>query len=406
MFESMRKDFPILHEQIHGKPLIYFDNAATTQKPESVLDAVHTFYTRYNANIHRGVHLFTERATQLYEQARATVAASIGADAKEIVFTKGTTESINFVASTWGKQYIHAGDEILITELEHHANLVPWQQLAREKNAFLRYIPVNSDGTLQLDRLADLVTPNTKLIALSHSSNTLGVHNDMKAVHAYAKQVGAALLVDAAQSAPHQRLDVRALDCDFLAFSGHKMLGPTGIGVLYIKHTLHERLEPYQYGGGMVFEVDLYRSQWRKAPHAFEAGTPPIAQAIGLAAAIEYLQEHVDVQTLQSHEAALCARIIDGLKMLKKVQLFGPLEQLRSQGHLVSFAIDGMHAHDVATYLSYQGICVRAGHQCAQPLARKLGIQAAVRASFYLYNTLAEVDLFLESLEHIIKTYG
>lgn len=315
---ELRKDFPILKRIINNNPLIYFDNAATTQKPQSVIDALVDFYTQYNANIHRGVHTFGEQATQMYEEARSKVAQYINAEPDEIIFTRGTTESINLIATAWGEQHITRGDEIVITELEHHSNLLPWQQLAHKKNAKLNYIPVHDDGTLNMASLPELITAKTKLVAVSHVSNALGTHNDIASIIRAAHAVGAYVLIDAAQSVPHQKINVKSLNCDFLAFSGHKMLGPTGIGVLYIKKKLHDHIPPYQFGGGMVFEVDFHKASWLRAPHKFEAGTPAIAQAIGLGAAIDYLHNYVDFTLLQAHEAKLCTRLIDGLSHIKK----------------------------------------------------------------------------------------
>ena len=399
--KKIQKDFPILSTTINGKPLIYFDNAATTQKPQAVLDALMNFYTQSNANVHRGVYTLAENATQAYENARAVVAQWINADPSEIVFTRGTTESINLVASTWGHCVVEKDDSIVITELEHHSNMVPWQLLAYKNDATLKYIPVHADGTLDISKLSKLITKHTKFVALSHVSNALGVHNPIKDIIDRAHAVGAYVLIDAAQSVAHQPIDVKKMDCDFLAFSGHKILGPTGIGVLYIKKELAKLMPPYQLGGGMVHEVDFQETSWRPAPHKFEAGTPAIAQAIGLAAAITYLQKNVDWAELRAHEAALCTRTIQGLWAIKGIRLLGPLDQLEKVGHMVSFTVDGMHPHDVAAWLDQFGICVRAGHHCAQPLAKKLGIEASVRVSFYCYNTMEEVETFLQAMSQL-----
>lgn len=394
--KNNRADFPILTQKVNNHPLIYFDNAATTQKPQMVIDALTKFYTTQNANIHRSLYPLGEQATTLYEEARAKVAAFINAQPEEIIFTMGTTQGINFIASTWAQEHILKGDRIILTQLEHHSNMVPWQQVVQKKQAHLDYIPLLPDGTLDLEALPSLLTKKTKLMAAVHVSNALGTHNDIKTLIGAAHSVGARVLIDAAQSAGHQKIDVKKLNCDFLVFSGHKMLGPTGIGVLYIKKELHEQIPPYQFGGGMIFDADYYTARWQKAPHKFEAGTPPIAQAIGLAAAIDYLEKHVNFEELRAHEAQLCTQLIEGLRKFKKVRILGPQEQLQEKGHLVSFTVDGIHAHDVAAYLSNYGICVRAGNHCAQPLAHKLGILASVRASFYLYNTQKEVESFLE----------
>ena len=401
MKKNIKNDFPIFKNTVNGHPVIYFDNASTTQKPQAVLDALLNFYTTTNANVHRGIYTLAEQATQAYEDARVKVARFINADSSEIVFTKGTTESINLVAATWGVCDIEEGDEILITQLEHHANMVPWQLLAYKQGAKLKYIPVLADGRLDVTQLSSLITPRTKLVALSHVSNALGVHNPIQDIIKAAHAVDALVLIDAAQSVPHQPIDVQAMNVDFLAFSGHKMLGPTGIGVLYIKKDLHEFMPPYQAGGGMVQNVDYTGSEWRPAPHKFEAGTPPIAQAVALGAALDYLQKNIHFAELRVHEAALCAQLIDGLSKIAGVHLLGPLDELKKVGHMVTFTVDGMHAHDVAAYLDQFGICVRAGHHCAQPLAKKLGIEASVRVSFYCYNTQEEVVRLLEVMHKI-----
>lgn len=393
---KLRKDFPLLEQ-----PLIYFDSASTSQKPQSVIDALTHFYTASNANVHRGLYALAEEATQLYEDARASVARFIGARSDEIIFTRGTTESINFIASAWGNEHIQAGDEILITQMEHHSNMIPWQQLAKRKGAVLKLIPLRADGKLNLDELPGLLSKKIKLIAVSQVSNALGIHNDMQTLHNFARECGALFLIDAAQSVPHQKIDVKELNCDFLAFSGHKMLGPTGIGALYIKKDLHESIPPYQFGGGMIFQAIAQSATWLKAPHKFEAGTPPIAEAIGLMAAIDYLNKNINFTDLQTHEAQLCTRLIEGLLPLKKVKILGPVEQLQTMGHMVSFIVEGYHAHDVATYLWQRGICVRAGHHCAQPLARFLNVDAMIRVSFYCYNTLEEVDLLVKAMRDL-----
>lgn len=397
---NIRNDFPILKIKELKKPLIYFDNAATTHKPQAVIDAVSNFYAEQNANIGRGIYSLAEHATSLYEQARTAVARYIGAQSQEIVFTRGTTESINLVAQTWGKEFIHAGEEILITELEHHSNLLPWQRLAKENNALLKYIPVDECGRLRMDLLDALLSPRTRLVAVAHVSNSLGTRNDIMTIIHKAHSVGARVLIDAAQSIPHERIDVRDLNCDFLTFSGHKMLAPTGIGVLYIKKELHEKFPVYQLGGGMVYEAGLYDATFLKVPHKLEAGTPAIAQAIGLHAAIEYLS-HLSFDQIREHEAHLCKVLIDGLLTLKNIKILGPLEQLKENGHLVSFIVEDKHPHDVAAYLDHYGICVRAGHHCAQPLAKRLGIDASVRVSFYIYNTIQEVELLLQALAQL-----
>lgn len=391
----IKKDFPLLQKKI-----IYFDNAATSQKPQQVIDAMTHFYELQNSTIHRSVYSFGEQATTLYEQARAKVAQFINADAHEVIFTKGATESINAVATGWALDHLKAGDEILLTQMEHHSNLLPWQYVAQRTGAILKFIPVLSDGTLDMNSIDQLITKKTKLVSCVHVSNALGTHNDIATIIKKAHAQGAKVLIDAAQSVAHQRIDVKKLQCDFLVFSGHKMMGPTGIGVLYLKKELHEQMQPYEFGGGMVYEVDFTHASWLKAPHKFEAGTPPIAQAIGLGAAIDYLNTHIDFKQLHTHEAELCRILIEGLQKNPNIHILGPIDQLKTQGHLVSFVVKDMHAHDVATYLSNHGICVRAGHHCAQPLAKLMNIPASVRASFYAYNTREEVEKLLDILAH------
>ena len=402
-YESLRKDFPILTHKVHGHPLVYCDNAATAQKPQQVIDAVVQFYTTSNANVYRGIHSFAESATQQYEKARSTVATFINALPEEVVFTHGCTASINFVAATWADQHIQSGDEIVITELEHHANLIPWQRLAYKKGAILKFIPVLPDGVLDLSFLDQIITKKTKLVSVIDVSNAVGTHNDIQAIIARAKSVGARVLIDAAQSVAHQKIDVQALGCDFLAFSGHKLMGPTGIGVLFIKKELHEQVPPYEVGGGMVAQVDFLNATWARPPHKFEAGTPPIAQAIGLGAAIDYINAHINFDELQAYEAQLCTRLIDGLSLMPKIRILGPVAQLKQKGHLVSFLVDGTHSHDVAAFLDLQGIAVRAGHHCAQPFAAKLGYDASVRVSFSFYNSIDDVDRILGALRHLLQ---
>jgi cysteine desulfurase / selenocysteine lyase len=393
---SIRKDFPILKTIINGHELVYLDNAATSQKPQAVIDATTQFYTRYNNNIHRSVHEFGEQTTQLYEKARSTVAHFINANQAEIIFTKGTTEGINFIAQAWAAKNLHEGSEIVLTELEHHANIVPWLEVAHAQKITIRYIPINAQGQLEYALLPNIITHKTKLVSVAQTCNSLGTHNDIEQIIAAAHAVGARVFIDAAQSAAHMPIDVKKLGCDFLAFSGHKLLAPTGIGILYIKKELHDQVTPYQFGGGMIYEADYHHATWQKAPHKYEAGTPPIAQAIGLAVAVEYKQNNIPWHVQKEHEAALCSQLIDGLAVHPTIKILGPIEQLKKQGHMVSFVIDGMHAHDAAAYLGKHGICVRAGNHCAQPLAKKMGIAAWLRASFYAYNTQEEVEKLLK----------
>lgn len=400
-YTHLRNDFPILSERVEGHPLIYCDNAATTQKPLVVIDALVNFYCTMNANVYRGIHSFAERTTQAYEDARVTVADFIGALPEEIVFTGGATEGINFVADRWADRFINADDTIVLTELEHHANLVPWQRLADKKGAHLRFIPVMLDGTLDLSSLNTLITHKTKLVSIVHVSNAVGTHNDIDSIIAAAHKVGARVLIDAAQSVAHQKINMALLGADFLVFSGHKIMGPTGIGVLYIKKDLHIVIEPYRVGGGMVENVTLSSATWISAPHKFEAGTPPIAQAIGLAEALRYFNMHINFDQLRVYEASLCCRLINGLSALSHVQILGPIEELKKMGHMASFLVDGIHSHDVAAFLNMRGIAVRAGHHCAQPFAEKMGYNASVRVSFSFYNTQQEVDSIILALKEL-----
>lgn len=394
--KHLRADFPILKETLNDNPLIYFDSAATSQRPQQMVDKLVEFYLKYNSNIHRSVHAFSEQATGMFEEARQKVTDFINArQSCEVIFTRGTTESINFVASTWGREHIKAGDEILLTEMEHHANMVPWQELAKRNGAILKFIPVLPSGLLDMEQLPRLLTSRTKLVSVTHSSNVLGTHVDVEFITKEAHKVGARMMVDAAQTVPHQKLDVQKIGCDFMAFSGHKMLAPTGIGILYIKKELHDETPPYQVGGGMVFEVGFDTAVWQAAPYKFEAGTPAIAQVVGLGAAVDYYNEKIDFEKVAAYESQLTRRAIEGLQEMKKVRILGPVEELKKSGHLVTFVVDGMHSHDVAAYLSNFGVCTRAGHHCAQPLAKKLGVISSVRASFMFYNTEEEVDAFL-----------
>jgi cysteine desulfurase / selenocysteine lyase len=401
---KLRQDFPILKQKINGQDLIYFDNAATTQKPAQVIDSIVDFYSKYNSNIHRGIYQFGEYATVLFENVRNKVAALINAKPNEIVFTTGTTGAINFVALAWARKNIKKDDEIIISAMEHHSNLIPWQQLALENQAILKIIPVKADYTLDVEAYENMLSKKTKLVSIVHVSNVLGTCNDIEYISSLAHKVGARVLIDAAQSIAYQKIDVQKINCDFLAFSGHKMLGPTGIGVLYIKQAMHTEIDPYQFGGGMVFEVDFENSKWAKTPYKFEAGTPPIAQAIGLGAAIDYINKNIDFDSFKKYLASLCKRFIDELEKFEQIKIIGPKQQLKEEGHLVSFTIEGMHPHDIAAYLDKFGICIRAGHHCAQPLHKALGIESTVRVSFYAYNTMQEVDYFLiDLIKQLVK---
>ena len=394
-WEALREDFPILRAQAHGHPLIYFDSAATSQKPRAVIDALRNFYEHENANVHRGLHTLSSRATEAYENARLRVADYIGAaNANEIIFTRGTTESINLVAQAWGGKFIRVGDVILLTVMEHHSNLVPWQLLAERTGACLRFVPVREDGTLELEQLSSLLTPEVKLFAFTHVSNSLGTINPVADLCDKAHAIGALTLVDAAQSAGHMPVDVRELGCDFLAFSGHKMCGPTGIGVLYARADVLDSIPPWHGGGEMIVSVTLEKSSFKKPPHRFEAGTPNIADAIGLAAAIDYI-EGIGRPAIFEHDSQLARYAADRLTELPGTRVFGPTDK---RGALVGFVMDAAHPHDLTTFADQYGLAMRGGHHCNQPLMRRFGVSGTTRASFYFYNTMEEIDRMIEIL--------
>jgi cysteine desulfurase/selenocysteine lyase len=402
---ALRRDFPVLDQMVHGQPLVYFDNAATTQKPLAVLDALRRYYEHDNANVHRGIHELSNRATAGFEAARARAAQFINArSADEIVFTRGTTEGINLVAQAWGAKNIKAGDKILLTEMEHHSNIVPWQLLAERTGARLLYFPITGDiGLLDLSRLDEWLTPEVKLFAMTHISNSLGTINPVAELCARARKLGVTTLVDAAQSAGHRPLDVQEIGCDFLAFSGHKMCGPTGIGVLYGRQEMLANLPPYQGGGEMILNVDFQRSTWKNAPHRFEAGTPDISGAIGLYAAMDYLDK-IGRRKIAEHDQELGAYAYAKLSHTKGgIRLFGP--HIGRAG-VVSFLLEGVHAHDVVTAADQGGVALRGGHHCNQPLMRRLGVESTARASFYFYNTFEEIDRFANVLGEIRKFFG
>ena len=399
----MREDFPILDQQVHGHPLIYFDNAATTQKPRRVVEALRSYYEHDNANVHRGLHELSSRATEAYEAARARVAKYIGAaSADEIVFTRGTTESINLVAQAWGGKFLREGDVILLTEMEHHSNLVPWQLLAERIGARLRFVPVLDDGTLALDELEQLLTPEVKLFAFTHVSNSLGTINPVAELCQKAQVVGALTLVDAAQSAGHLPIDVQELGCDFLAFSGHKMCGPTGIGALYGRAEILNAMPPWHGGGEMIVSVTLEKSAFKKAPHRFEAGTPNIAGAIGLAAAIDYL-EQIGRSAIFEHDAQLTSNALERFAELPGMRVLGPSGE---RGAIVGFVMETAHPHDLTTFADRQGLALRGGHHCNQPLMRRFGLPGTTRASFYFYNTTAEIDRMTDILRAAARFFA
>ena len=393
-WQKIREDFPALDQTVNGHPLVYLDNAATSQKPRAVIDALVHYYERDNSNVHRGIYELSNRATAAFEGARTRVARFINArSADEIVFTRGTTEGINIVAAAWGSSHLKPGDQILLTEMEHHSNIVPWQLLAERTGAKLVYLPVTGDeGLLDLDRLDPLLTPQVKLFAMVHVSNTLGTVNPVAELCARARQLGVKTLIDAAQSAGHMPIDVQQMGCDFLVFSGHKLCGPTGIGALYGRSELLNAMPPYQGGGDMILSVDFHQTTYKKAPHRFEAGTPDISGAIAMHAAMDYL-DAVGREHIWQHDQELATYAYERLSELKGVRLFGPKS---GRAGLVSFLLNGVHAHDVVTVADQWGVALRGGHHCTQPLLRKLGVESTARASFYFYNTKAEVDRLIE----------
>ena len=395
---QLRKDFPILSERVRGKPLVYLDNAATSQKPRSVIDAVSRFYGTENANIHRGVHFLSERATLAYEAVRARVARFLNASSSdEIVFTSGTTEAVNLVAQSWGRSVVRAGEELLVTAMEHHSNLVPWQLLAAQTGAIVRAVPITEAGELDLDAFDRLLTDRTRLLAITHVSNALGTVNPVRALVAHARQRGLVTLVDGAQSTPHLTVDVQALDSDFFAFSGHKVYGPTGVGVLYGRAALLERMPPWQGGGDMIEAVTLEASTFAPPPARFEAGTPKIAQVIGLGAALDYVAA-VGLAPIGAREDELLAYATDRVSGLEGIRLIGTA---RHKAAVLSFVVEGVHPHDVAAVLDDEGVAIRAGHHCAQPVMSRFGVPATVRASFAFYNTREEIDALIRGLGRV-----
>jgi cysteine desulfurase / selenocysteine lyase len=393
--QEVRQLFPILDQEVNGKPLVYLDSAATSQKPLPVIEALNQYYRGYNSNVHRGVHTLGTKATDAYEGAREKVRKFINAKStQEIIFTRGTTTALNTVAASYGRANLREGDEIVITYMEHHSNIIPWQQVAKYTGATLKYIPLQEDGSISLEDVKKTVTPNTKIVSVMQVSNVLGAINPIKQIAQIAHQNGAVMVVDAAQSAPHMKVDVQDLDCDFLAFSGHKMCGPTGIGVLYGKRSLLEQMEPVEFGGEMIDFVGLYESTWKELPWKFEGGTPIIAGAIGLGAAIDFL-EQIGLENIMAYEHQLAQYALEQLSAIEGLTIYGPKER----AGLVTFNIDNVHPHDVATVLDAEGIAVRAGHHCAQPLMKWLHVSATARASFYLYNTEEDIDRLVAALK-------
>jgi cysteine desulfurase/selenocysteine lyase len=395
---KIREDFPILKQRVHGKPLVYLDNAATSQKPQAVIDALVNYYTQYNANIHRGVYLLSERSTQAYEDARVKLQRFLNAgEPREIVYVRGSTEGINLVAQTYGRQHLGAGDEILITAMEHHSNIVPWQMLCEEKGCRLRVGPINDRGELILDQFEKLINDRTRLVSVAHVSNALGTINPVKQIVEMAHARNVPVLIDGAQAAPHMKVDVRALDCDFYAISSHKVFGPTGIGVLYGKAGLLESMPPYQGGGDMILSVTFEKTIYNHIPNKFEAGTPNIAAAIGWGAALDYVTR-VGMENISSYEHALLTYATEAIGQIPGVRLIGTA---REKAGVLSFILEGIHPHDVGTVLDQEGIAVRTGHHCAQPVMERFGVPATVRASLAFYNTKQEINALAAGLEHV-----
>jgi len=402
---KIKDDFPILSQEVNGHRLVYLDNAATSQKPQAVISAIAKYYQKDNANIHRGLHTLAERATSKYEHSRARVAHFIGGvNREEIIFTSGTTGGINLLSYSLGEQILKAGDEILITEMEHHANLVPWVMLAKHKSAILKHIPITKDGVLDLTKLNELITSKTKIVALSHMSNVLGTINPVAEIAEVAHKRGAVVIADGAQAAPHMPVNVRELGVDFYVFSAHKMLGPTGLGVLYGRQELLETLPPFMTGGEMIREVYFDKITWNEIPHKFEAGTPPIAGAIAFEAAIDYI-EKIGMDSIRQHEIDLTEYAIEKLSQINGLEIQGPFDA-HIRGSAISFTDPNIHPHDISTFLDSKGIAIRAGHHCAQPLMRALGKVATARASFYIYNDENDVDALVDALLEMRKYFG
>ncbi len=401
---KIRQDFPILKRKVHGKPLVYLDNAATTQKPKQVIDALVDYYSNHNANIHRGIHTLAEEATAMHEEAREKIVKFIGAaSSKEIIFVRNTTEAINLVAYSWGRTFLKAGDEVILSESEHHSNIVPWQILAKEKEVKLLFVPVTKEGYFDLEYYKKILTGKVKLVSIVHISNVLGTINPIVEIGNLAHKVGSKLLIDGAQSVPRMTTDVSKLNCDFLVASGHKMLGPTGIGFLYVKKGILESMPPFLSGGDMIREVYLDHSEWNELPYKFEAGTPNIADAIAYGAAIDYL-ENLGMENIFAHEKELTDYALSRLRNISDLSLYGP-KNTKDKSGVISFSIKGIHPHDVAQILDKEGIAIRSGFHCAMPLHQKLELPATCRASFYIYNTKEEIDRLVEGINKAIKLF-
>jgi cysteine desulfurase/selenocysteine lyase len=398
--EEIRKDFPILHRQVNGKPLVYFDNGATSQKPQQVIDVINRYYQHENSNIHRGIHTLSQEATDAYEKARTTVQQFINAKHHhEVIFTSGTTGSINLVASSFGKKHLQAGDEIIISTMEHHSNIVPWQMICEEKGAILKVIPISDKGELLMDEFEKLLSSKTKLVSITHVSNTLGTINPVKEIIKLAKAVGAAILIDGAQAVPHTKVDVQALDCDFYAFSAHKMFGPTGVGILYGKESILNDLPPYQGGGDMIKTVTFEKTTYNELPHKFEAGTPNIVGGLGLAAAIDYMN-NIGIANIEAYEHELLSHATEKIKQIEGVRIIG---EAANKASVLSFLVDGTHPSDIGMIIDKLGIAIRTGHHCTEPLMNRFDIPGTARASFAFYNTKEEIDTFILALERALK---
>jgi len=401
--DEIRRDFPILHQQVNDKPLVYVDNAATSQKPQSVIDAISEYYETINSNVHRGAHKLSERATDAYEEARESVKEFINADStSEIVFVKNTSEALNLVAHSWARERLSEGDEILLTAMEHHSNLIPWQLASEKTGARLRFVELNEDGEIDRESFSEQLNDRTKLVAFPHMSNVLGTVNPARELVRDAHDAGAVTVVDGAQSVPHMPVDVNEIDCDFLAFSGHKMCGPTGIGVLYGKEELLDEMPPFLGGGEMIGRVERETASWADLPHKFEAGTPNIAQAVGLNEAIDYLSD-IGMETIYQHESELVSEALSRLDEIDELRVFGRAEK---RGAVVSFEVDGIHPHDLSQVLDEEGVAVRAGHHCAQPLMDWLGVAATTRASFSFYNKKEEIDPIIRGIEQAKEVFS
>ena len=398
--EEIRKDFPILHRQVNGKPLVYFDNGATSQKPQQVIDVINRYYQHENSNIHRGIHTLSQEATDAYEKARTTVQQFINAKHHhEVIFTSGTTGSINLVASSFGKKHLQAGDEIIISTMEHHSNIVPWQMICEEKGAILKVIPISDKGELLLDEFEKLLSSKTKLVSITHVSNTLGTINPVKEIIKLAKAVGAAILIDGAQAVPHTKVDVQALDCDFYAFSAHKMFGPTGVGILYGKEAILNELPPYQGGGDMIKTVTFEKTTYNELPHKFEAGTPNIVGGLGLAAAIDYMN-NIGIKNIEAYEHELLSYATEKIKQIEGIRIIG---EAANKASVLSFLVDGTHPSDIGMIIDKLGIAIRTGHHCTEPLMNRFDIPGTARASFAFYNTKEEIDVFIKALERAVN---